>query len=450
MEVLQTILVALGTLGLLVTIHEYGHYWVAKRCGIKVLRFSVGFGTPLFKRVGRDGTEFTLAAIPLGGYVKMLDEREGEVAPDEVDRAFNRQPVWSRIAVVAAGPLANFLLAIGVFWLLFLQGERGLVPVIGEVLPDTPADLAGLEVGQEIVTLDGRATPTVSALNFRLLDRLGDSGSLLIGVRYPGSDVVYESEAPVDRWLAAEEQPDLLQGLGIRIDSPPVVPLIEALVDGGPAAVAGFQPGDLIISADGVPMPEWIDWVEYVRARPEQPLSVVVDRGGLRLTLQVTPERQQREGDSIGSVGMQVEIPEIPEDRVRRFERGPVAALAAALNRTGELVGFTFTSMGKMLQGLISPKNLSGPITIAQVAASSAESGLSAWLGFLALLSISLGALNLLPIPVLDGGHLMFYFAEALTGRPVPERIQLFGYQVGMVLVLSIMGFALYNDILRQ
>jgi regulator of sigma E protease len=450
MELLQTIIVALVTLGLLVTIHEFGHYWVARRCGVKVLRFSIGFGTPLWRRQNREGTEFTLAAIPLGGYVKMLDEREGDVDIADAPYAFNRQSVWARIAVVAAGPLANFLLAIVVFWALFLQGERGLVPVVGEVLPETPADLAGLEVGQEIVSIDGRETPTVSALNLRLLSRLGESGAITVGVRYPNSDVVYESEAPIERWLAGDEQPDLMAGLGIALDRIPVPPVLEAVVPEAPADRAGFLAGDRVVSADGQPMSEWVDWVDYVRARPGELIDVVVARDGLELTLPLTPERVGQGDDAYGSVGMQVVVPEIPESRLRAFNRGPIESLLAAADRTGDLIVFTFESMWKMLQGLISPKNLSGPITIAQVAASSAESGLSSWLGFLALLSVSLGALNLLPIPVLDGGHLLFYGVEALTGRPVPEKIQVVGYQVGLALVLSIMGFALYNDLLRQ
>ncbi len=450
MELLQTILIALVTLGLLVTIHEFGHYWVARRCGIKVLRFSIGFGTPLLRWTAANGTEFTLAAIPLGGYVKMLDEREGDVDPEDVPQAFNQQGVWSRIAVVAAGPVANFLLAIAVFWGLFFQGERGLVPVVGEVIPESPAYYAGLEVGQEIVSVDGRETPTVAAVNFRLLERLGDTGVLTIGARYPDSDVVYESAAPLERWLAGVEQPDLLEGLGIQIETMPVPALLESVVPDGPAARAGFLAGDLIVSVDGEPMPEWLAWVEYVRARPGEAMSVSLERDGLPLTLPLTPQPLASGSEVIGSVGMQVRVPEIPEDRLRVFDRGPLESLNAAVARTGELIVFTFESIGKMLQGLISPKNLSGPITIAQVAATSAESGLGSWLGFLALLSISLGALNLLPIPVLDGGHLLFYVLEALTGRPVPEKVQLFGYQVGMALVLSIMCFALYNDILRQ
>lgn len=449
MELIQTILSAVVTLAILVAFHEFGHFWVARRCGIRVLRFSIGFGTPLWRKTDRHGTEYVLAAIPLGGYVKMLDEREGDVSPDEAHESFNRQSVWARIAVVSAGPLANFLLAIAVFWLLFFRGESGLVPLIADVAPESPAFFAGLESGQEIASIDGAATPTVSAVNFRLLDRLGDSGVIRVGVRYPGSDVVYESEAPVDRWLSGEESPNPLVGLGVTIDLPPVLPVVDSLTDAGPALAAGFVPGDRILSADGKPMPEWRDWVEYVRARPGQAIAVEVRRDDALINLSVTPVARDEQGASIGSVGMIVRSPDIPANRLREFERGPIEALSAAITRTWDLTMFTFESMGKMLRGLISPSNLSGPITIAQVAASSVESGLSSWLGFLALLSISLGAINLLPIPVLDGGHLLFYAIEAVIGRPVPERVQTYGYQVGMMMVLSLMAFALYNDVIR-
>ncbi len=449
MEWLQTVLMALVTLGILVAFHEFGHFWVARRCGIKVLRFSIGFGTPLWKTRDRQGTEYTVAAIPLGGYVRMLDEREGDVAPEDANLAFNRQSVSARIAVVSAGPIANFLLAIAVFWALFLRGETGLVPVVAQVAAETPAYFAGIEPGQEIVSVDGEETPTVAALSFRLLERLGDTGSIMLGVRYPGSDVVYESEAPIERWLAGQESPSPVTGLGITIDTPPVVPLVDSVVEGSPAEAAGFMSEDRVLTADGKPMLLWMDWVEHVRARPGQQIAVTVARGGGEISLTVTPEAREQGGERIGSVGMLVKAPEIPEERIRVFDRGPVEALSAALARTGHLIGFTFESMVKMVQGLISPSNLSGPITIAQVAASSAESGFWSWLSFLALLSISLGALNLLPIPVLDGGHLLFYAVEALTGRPVPEKVQALGYQMGMMLVLSLMAFALYNDVVR-
>ena len=449
MALIQTIVIALLTLGILVAFHEFGHFWVARRCGVKVLRFSIGFGKAIWQTTDRYGTEYTIAAIPLGGYVKMLDEREGDVDPSERASAFNCQSVWKRIAIVSAGPLANFLLAILVFWGLFLRGESGLVPVIEGVEPNTPAYFAGLESGQEIVSVDGRETPTVNALSFGLLERLGDTGEIEIAARYPGSDVIYSSSAPIKRWLAGVENPDPLSGLGITLAMPVILAVVNEVTPDGPAERAGFLPGDEIVAADGQTISDWTDWVDYVRSRPGSRLVATVIRDGMRLPIEVVPERRSLEGGDIGSVGMSVRVPAFPADRVRTFERGPVEALMAAVTRTLDLTLFTFESMIKMLKGLISTDNLSGPITIAQIAASSAESGLLSWFSFLALLSVSLGALNLLPIPVLDGGHLLFYGIEAISGRAVPERIQAYGYQLGFALVLSLMAFALYNDVAR-
>ena len=447
LETLQTVLIALATFAIVVTVHEYGHFLVARLNGVKVLRFSIGFGRSLVTWRGRAGTEYVIAALPLGGYVRMADEREGDVDEADLPLAFNRQPVWSRMAIAAAGPLANFLLAVVVLWALFLRGEAGLVPLIGAVEPESLADMAGLESGHEIVSIDGRMTPTVSAVNFSLLERLGDSGQLSVAIKRPGSDVSRESSVAIFQWLKDQEEPNLLEAFGVSIQLPLVIPRVGGLSEDGAAIEAGFQVNDLIISADGQDMNLWMDWVQHVRARPDMPTSVTVERAGVRQDLVVTPAPIGAAGEIVGAVGMSVSLPEIPEAQQRRFERGPLEALWAALERTGDLVGFTFTSISRMLQGLISPANLSGPLTIAQVAASTAEVGWVAWFGFVALLSVSLGALNLLPIPVLDGGHLVFYAIEALIGRPLPERVQLVGYQMGLVMVLSIMVFALYNDI---
>jgi regulator of sigma E protease len=447
LETLQTVLIALATFAIVVTVHEYGHFLVARLNGVKVLRFSIGFGRSLVTWRGRAGTEYVIAALPLGGYVRMADEREGDVDEADLPLAFNRQPVWSRMAIAAAGPLANFLLAVVVLWALFLRGEAGLVPLIGAVEPESLADMAGLESGHEIVSIDGRVTPTVSAVNFALLERLGDSGRLSVAIKRPGSDVSRESSVAIFQWLKDQEEPNLLEAFGVSIQLPLVIPRVGGLSEDGAAIEAGFQVNDLIISADGQDMTLWMDWVQHVRARPDMPTSVTVERAGVRQNLVVTPAPIDAAGEIVGAVGMSVSLPEIPEAQQRRFERGPLEALWAALERTGDLVGFTFTSISRMLQGLISPANLSGPLTIAQVAASTAEAGWVAWFGFVALLSVSLGALNLLPIPVLDGGHLVFYVVEALIGRPLPERVQLVGYQMGLVMVLSIMVFALYNDV---
>ena len=446
LDTLQTIFVALATFAVVVAFHEYGHFWMARRAGVKVLRFSIGFGRPLLCWQGKDDTEYVIAAIPLGGYVRMADERDGDIAEVDLPRAHNRQPVTKRMAIAAAGPIANFLLAIVVLWGLFLRGEVGIVPEIDTVAPSSLAEVAGLQAGQEIIAIDGRETPTVTAVNFALLERLGDSGTLTLAARYPGSAVVTESEARISQWLKGEEEPDLLGALGVTIRMPPVLPVVGGLKEDGTATQAGFLEGDLIISADGEVIPLWVDWVTYVRARPDQVISVELEREGSLHSLSVTPAVGVAEGERIGEVGMSVALPVIPDAQQRHFDRGPLEALVASVKRTGDLVALTFTSIGRMLEGRISPSNLSGPFTIAKVAASTAEAGWVSWLGFVALLSVSLGALNLLPIPVLDGGHLVFYGFEAMLGKPLPDRIQMAGYQVGLVLVLSIMVFALYND----
>jgi regulator of sigma E protease len=447
MQILFSIIMALVTLGVLVTIHEFGHYWVARRCGVRVLRFAIGFGRPLYSWQGRDGTEFALCAIPLGGYVKMLDERDGEAFVTEANRfeSFNAQPVRNKLAIVAAGPAANFLLAIMVLFGLFVRGETGLAPVIEAVAVNSVAEESGLVVGQEVIAVDGQATSTVSGVRFALLKRLGDSGHIDLTVGNALSDVGQRYAIPIVNWLGEAEAPDPAAALGLSLGFPPIRPEVGSLSEGGAAARADFRVGDVIIEAAGMPMAQWTDWVEFVRARPNQRFDVLIDRAGNQVTLSVMPQNR----NAVGTVGMGVALPEIPDSRIRRQSRGPIEALGAAVNRTYELTVFTFESMWKMVQGLISTKNLSGPIAIAQIAASTAESGFTTWLSFLALLSISLGAINLLPIPVLDGGHIVFHVVEGLMGRPVPEQIQIMSFQVGLAAVFTLMMFAIYNDVAR-
>jgi len=452
MDLLYTVLVTAVTLGVLVAVHEFGHFWVARRCGVKVLRFSIGFGKPLWRRTGRDGTEYVIAAVPLGGYVKMLDEREGPVAEQELSRSFNRKPVTSRMAIVAAGPAANFVLAIAAFYALYMIGVPGLAPVIGEVAPGSVAEAAGLERGQEIVAVDGERTPTRQAVAMQLLKRLGESGEIRFTVRYPetGAGITYESAARIEDWLRGQDDPDLLGGLGLSYLVPEVPARVAEVVAGSPAEHAGIRPGDLVVAVDGEAVASWEAWVDVVRASAGKELVVEVEREGGRVLLRVTPASvRQADGGSVGQVGVSVAEPEWPAQLLRVDRYGPLAAWRPALAQTWSLAAFTVDSVKKMFEGLISPKNLSGPITIAKVATDSARSGLESYISFLALLSISLGVLNLFPIPVLDGGHLVYYLIEMIKGSPVSERAQMLGYQVGLVILVGVMLLAFYNDINR-
>lgn len=450
MDLLQTIFFTLVALGILVTFHEFGHFWVARRCGIKVIRFSVGFGTPLLRWRDKLGTEFVIAALPLGGYVRMVDEREGNVSAADLPHAFTRKSVWQRMAVVAAGPLANFLLAILVYWIVYSMGVSGIAPVIGSLTPGSVAEQAGLAVGQEIVAVDGEPTPTWQALNEQLVRRIGETGPISFSVRESGDSLQYQYEGQLQDWLNDADEPDPVAGLGIALYSPQVLPVAEEVVAGEPADRAGIQPGDQIISADGEPMQDWSSWVNYVRARPEQAIALVVQRGDDRIDTKVVPKLTVIEdGSKVGQVGMSVRLPEWPESMIRKSSYGLFEALGQGVGQTWNTSLLILDSVKKMLMGLISAKHLSGPITIAKVAGASAQYGLTAYLGFLAFLSVSLGVLNLLPIPVLDGGHLMYYIIEAVKGTPVPEKVQIVGFRIGMFLVIGLMLLALYNDLMR-
>ncbi|WOX06209.1 RIP metalloprotease RseP [Microbulbifer pacificus] len=450
LDFLQTAVWALVALGVLVSFHEFGHFIVARWCGVKVLRFSVGFGRRLFSRYDRHGTEFTISAIPLGGYVKMLDEREGVVAPQELDRAFNRKSVWARMAIAAAGPVANFLLAIVLFWGVFLGGTSGPVPVVGKVEPGSLAAVAGLEQGQEIVSVDDHSTPTWQALNWRLANRLGDTGDIKFTVRYPDSSLEYHMYADIDRWLAGQEVPDPLEEIGVSLWVPEASMKLSQVMPGSPAEQGGLQVGDEIVATDGREFDTWDDWTGYIKAHPQQPVQITVLRDGAEQVLTVTPDLVKLDnGEQIGRVGVAPVGASWPEDKVRRYHYGVLSAFEKGLEETWSKTLFTLDSLKKLLFGQLSTRNLSGPITIAKVAGTSANAGWQSFLSLLALLSISLGVLNLLPIPVLDGGHLLYYGIEAIKGSPVSERVQMIGLQVGMAMVLGIMALALYNDILR-
>ncbi|MGH2290103.1 MULTISPECIES: RIP metalloprotease RseP [Pseudomonas] len=449
MTALYMIVGTLVALGVLVTFHEFGHFWVARRCGVKVLRFSVGFGTPLLRWHDRQGTEFVVAAIPLGGYVKMLDEREGDVPPALADQSFNRKSVGQRIAIVAAGPIANFLLAIVFFWLLAMLGTQQIRPVIGGVESDSLAASAGLAAGQEIVSIDGKPTSGWSAVNLQLVRRLGESGTLQVGVRDEGASAERQLQIKLDHWLKGADEPDPIQSLGLRPWRPVIVPVLAEIESKGPAAAAGLKTGDKLLAIDGVVVTEWQQVVDAVRARPHAKVVVRVERDGAALDVPVTLAQRGEGKASGGYLGAGVKGGEWPANMLREVSYGPLEAVGEGLSRTWNMSVLTLESLKKMLFGELSVKNLSGPITIAKVAGASAQSGVGDFLNFLAYLSISLGVLNLLPIPVLDGGHLLFYLVEWARGRPLSDRVQGWGVQIGISLVIGVMLLALINDLGR-
>ena len=471
-EVIQSILALIVTLSILVTIHEFGHYWVARMCNVHVLRFSVGFGSVIFSRRGRapvqteppagqsistrnneplEGTEFAVAAIPLGGYVKMLDEREGFVPDDLKHMAFNNKSVWQRIAIVAAGPIANFLLAIAVYWVLFMAGVTGIVPKIGEIDPESIAGQSGFTQGMEIVAVDGEPTSTWSEVNMQLFGRIGDTGVIEFTLLPTGSsNATLSKQVSIVEWLSDAESPYPTSSLGLIPDYPVIPAEIGSVVEGEAAALGGLQAGDKVLAFNAVAISDWPQLVKLIQAHGNQTVDLTILRSGQNIVLPVTPKGVLQDDGSIrGFIGAARISVEFPADMQRTISYPFYSAWIPAVEKTWSVTTFTLDSIRKMIIGAISPKNLSGPITIAQVANSTAESGLESFIGFIALLSISLGVLNLLPIPVLDGGHLLYYLVELVTRKPVPERVQVWGMQMGMFVIVSIMLLAFYNDLSR-
>jgi regulator of sigma E protease len=427
-------------IGVLVTVHEYGHFWVARKVGVKVLRFSVGFGKPLWRRQSEpDGTEFVVAAIPLGGYVKMLDEREGEVEAKDLHRAFNRKPLASRMAVVVAGPLFNFLFAIAAYWLMFVTGVPGLKPVLAEPVSDSVAAQAGLQLRDQILSVDGEATPTWNTAVISLLDAALSRRPVELEVA--GLDGT--TRRVVMDLTGAEGllgRGDLLRKLGLAPWRPPVPAVIDKVVAGGAADTAGLVGGDVILRADGTDIGKWSDWVDYVRDRPD----------GVPVALTVRPEPVEMDDTVVGRIGAYVHIPEELGSELRTEVRyGPLRSAPEALGRTWHMAELTLRTLWKMLTGEASVENISGPISIAQYAGYSAQVGFASFLGFLAIVSISLGVLNLLPIPVLDGGHLLYYLIELVKGSPVSEQAEMLGQRIGIALLLLLMSLAVFNDFTR-
>ncbi len=450
MDTLYTIFHFIVAIGLLVAIHEFGHFWVARKAGVKVLRFSVGFGKVIWSHQKTpESTEYALSAIPLGGYVKMVDEREGEVKKEDLPYAFNRQSLLARSAIVVAGPVFNLILAVLLFWAVFVMGETGMKPVIGKIESGTYAAQAGFSEGEVIVSVNDESTPTWSeAMNMVFSSAMQGEQEIKVAVKnIDEMEQIHFLSIPEDETGKPEE---LYEKIGLKPWSPKLKPIIGQVIDNSSAKRAGLQKGDLIVTADGEAMTDWMQWVEYVRNRPEISIELAIDREGVRQSLTITPNRVENEDKDVGKIGAGVDIPEELIKSLRVEYSLPLGdALVAAIKKTWFFSTSTLKMMGKMIVGKASAENLSGPISIAQYAGQSAEMGLVPFFKFLALVSVSLGVLNLLPVPVLDGGHLMFFAIEAVKGSPVSEKIQIAFQQVGMILLMSLMVFAVFLDIER-
>ncbi len=449
-DFLLTLVAFLLALGVLIVFHELGHYAVARWCGVKVLRFSVGFGKPLLVwRAGRDRTEWVISAFPLGGYVKMLDEREGQVRPEERHRAFNRQSVYRRFAIVLAGPLANFLLAVALYWLLFLTGVPGVKPVLGPVEPGTAAAVAGLAEGDTLVAIDGKPVATWQEVRLRLLDRALGRDKLALEVETAEGQRVARS-LDLSALGAEDLDAELLARLGLVPYRPSGVVSVGRVLSGGAGARAGLREGDVIEAIDGEPVRRADQVVKKAQDNPGRALEFELLRGDARVRVTVVPEPVGKGGETTGRIGIEVRTQSESARSLVVIQRyGPLEAIGRAAAKTWDTTALTLRMLWRMLLGEVSWRNVSGPITIADYAGQSAQLGWIPYVSFIALVSVSLGVLNLLPIPVLDGGHLMYYIVEIFKGRPVSEKAMELGQQVGVALLFVLMAFALYNDLNR-
>ena len=458
-EITTSVLALLVTLGILVTVHEFGHFWVARRCGVKVLKFSIGFGKAVKTWVGKDGVEYVIAPIPLGGYVRMLGQEDTSVPDAEAvpaedrSKSFAAKSVWQRMAISAAGPAANFLLAIVIFWVINIAyGTSGVAPIISSVVEGSVAERAGLASGDEILAVDGEPTLIWQQVALQLIGRMGESGSVTFSVKGADSSAERDVSLPILGFMADSTEPRPLKDLGItQIDIPAV---IDKLVEGQAGDQAGLLAGDRIVSVAGQRVDGWSQWVEIIRASPELALNVEVERGDQLIELSLTPALTELpDGSKIGIIGAYVQQVDydalVPREMRREVKYNAASAIMPAITETYEKSVFVLASIKKMIVGLISVKNINGPITIAQVAGETASYGLNVYLGFLALLSISLGVMNLMPIPILDGGHILYNLIEIVTRRPVPEKVQAFGLQIGLLLISGLMVLAVYLDVTR-
>lgn len=442
---MHSLIFFLIALAILIIIHEYGHFWVARRCGVKVLRFSVGFGKPIWQKIGKDGTEYVLAPIPMGGYVKMLDEREMPVSEEQAQFAFNRQSLAKRVAIVSAGPIANLLFAILAYWILLVVGVSGIKPVVDDVRPASIAAEAGLHAGDEILQIDGNDTPTWNSV-YKALIQKAEYGEK-IDITVSSANIKQEHSLTLPQ-VGLEQVGNILEQIGIEPLRPSIKPVLGEVVPGSPAEKAGLKSGDMLVSAQQEIIPSWNQWVELIQASAGKTLDIELLRDGDRLGLTLIPETGE---DGKGRIGAAVDASQtaIPQELQAELRYGPIDAIKYAVIQTWDFSSSTLKSLWGMVTGKVSTDNLGGPISIAQIAGSSAEQGVMSFISFLAMISITLGILNLLPIPMLDGGHLAMFVFEAVRGKPLSETVQVQVQKVGFLVLIMVMFIAFFNDLSR-
>ena len=447
LSVLWNLAAFIVALGILVTVHEFGHFWVARRCGIQVERFSVGFGKALWRRRDKQGTEYVVALIPLGGYVKMLDERVESVPPELRHRAFNNKTVMQRAAVIAAGPLANFIFAVIAYWLVFMIGIPGARPVVGEITNNSPAANAQIMPGMELKAVDGIETPDWDAVRMALVAKIGDDSTTLRIAPF-GSEQTSDKYVDLHNWSFEPDKQDPIIALGIKPVGPKIETTLAQVQQNSAASKAGLQAGDRIVKVNGQPLEQWQTFVTIVRDNPEQAIELEIERHGNLVDLTLVPAVNPH-NKAEGFAGVVPQLIPLPDKYRTVRQYGPFEAIGEASAKTWQLMKLTVNMLGKLIVGDVKLNNLSGPISIAQGAGMSAEYGLIYYLMFLALISVNLGIINLFPLPVLDGGHLLFLAIEKMKGKPVSERVQDFSYRIGSIVLVLLMGLALFNDFSR-